>query len=505
MTIRTLAGTSALVLLMSTPALMADVTPEQVWQSWQDGIASMGNKVTAESATRNGDVLEVINITIGDDAKGTMMLDRLDFQDLGDGTVAVLLNDSFPVTFNKPADPADPASKPSEVVFNFAAPKAEITASGTPEAISYKADADKLTLTVDTIDGAPAADKNAAFELVLEGLASTYSLTGGDVAVLSEDLAAKSISLTAKGKNDTDGSTGDVKASVADLTSKFEIKAPKDFDKVDLTTAMAKGFSVTGSFGFGTSSFDINSTDATGVPTEVIGGLASGSQNLTLDGSKFDYSNDSKGAAFKVVSPTVPLPDASFTYGEAGVHLVMPVAKSDTPADFAFSLNLVDLAPSEAIWGMADSTKMLKHDPASLIIDTKGKATMTRDIFADAAAIEGGNKDAPGLLNALDLTKFNLKALGAEIVSSGSFTFDNTDMTTYSGVPAPTGKIDIKATGVNAVIDTLVKMGLVPQDQAMQGRMMLSMFANTSTTADEMTSTLEFKDKHFFANGQQLQ
>jgi hypothetical protein len=48
-------------------------------------------------------------------------------------------------------------------------------------------------------------------------------------------------------------------------------------------------------------------------------------------------------------------------------------------------------------------------------------------------------------------------------------------------------------------------MGLVPQDQADQGRMMVAMFANTSATADEMTSTLEFKDKHFFANGQQLQ
>jgi len=72
-------------------------------------------------------------------------------------------------------------------------------------------------------------------------------------------------------------------------------------------------------------------------------------------------------------------------------------------------------------------------------------------------------------------------------------------------MPLPTGKIDIKATGVNALIDKLVSMGLVPQDQAMQGRMMLSMFANSSATNDEITSTLEFKDKHFFANGQQLQ
>ena len=154
---------------------------------------------------------------------------------------------------------------------------------------------------------------------------------------------------------------------------------------------------------------------------------------------------------------------------------------------------------------MADPKAALPHGPTSLIIDTKGRVTLTRDLTADASALEAGQTDRPGVLNALDLSQFNLKALGAEVQAQGAFTFDNSDLTTFSGVPLPTGKLDIKATGVNALLDTLVKMGLVPPDQAMQGRMMLAMFANTSTSADEMTSALEFKDKHFFANGQQLQ
>jgi hypothetical protein len=39
----------------------------------------------------------------------------------------------------------------------------------------------------------------------------------------------------------------------------------------------------------------------------------------------------------------------------------------------------------------------------------------------------------------------------------------------------------------------------------MTGRMMLSMFANSNPATDEITSTLEFKDKGFFANGARLQ
>ena len=505
MTIRTLAGTSALVLLFSSTAILADVTPEDVWKGWQDAMTSMGNQVSAESAQRNGDTLEVTNITLGDAAKGSVSIESISFTDNGDGTVAVQMPDAFPVTLHSPATEGDTAAKPSDIEFTVTAAGTAITASGTPGAINYKADAPSVTVTLNTIDGAAAAEKNAAMEIVAQGLTASYALTPGDTAVLTHDLAAKSITLTGKGKSETDGATADVKASLADLVSKWEIKAPKDFEKMELSQAMAKGFSLTGSFGFGATSFDVNTTDAANTPTQIVGGMASAALGMTMDGSKFDYSTDSKGAAFKVVSPTVPLDDASFTYGQAGVHLVMPVAKSDKPADFAFSVNLVDLAPSAAIWGMADPTNGLKHDPATLIIDTKGQATMTRDIFSDAAALESGSTEAPGLLNALDITKINLKALGAEISALGNFTFDNADTTTFSGVPAPTGKVDIKATGVNAVIDTLVKMGLIPEDQAMSGRMMLSMFANTSTTADEMTSTLEFKDKHFYANGQQLQ
>ena len=71
--------------------------------------------------------------------------------------------------------------------------------------------------------------------------------------------------------------------------------------------------------------------------------------------------------------------------------------------------------------------------------------------------------------------------------------------------PLPTGKMDLKLTGGNTLLDKLVAMGLLPKDQAMGFKMMVSMFANAAADKDEMTSTLEFKDKGFYANGQKLQ
>ena len=197
------------------------------------------------------------------------------------------------------------------------------------------------------------------------------------------------------------------------------------------------------------------------------------------------------------------MPEAAVSVTELALDFAMPLAKSSQPAPFNLLVKVVDLGVADALWAMVDPGGMLPHDPATVILDTEGTTTLTRDLVDSAMAMQSG--EAPGLLNSLDLTQMLLRAAGAELTAAGGFTFDNTDMTTLPGMPLPTGKIDIKGVGVNGLIDTLVTMGLLPEDQAMQGRMMLSMFANSSADKDEITSVLEFKDGHFFANGQQLQ
>jgi hypothetical protein len=92
------------------------------------------------------------------------------------------------------------------------------------------------------------------------------------------------------------------------------------------------------------------------------------------------------------------------------------------------------------------------------------------------------------------------------VTGAGAFTFDNTDTTTFPGVPAPTGQLDLKIVGANGLIDKLIQLGFLPEDQAMGARMMMGLFAKpVEGQEDTLTSTLEFKDKGFYANGQRLQ
>ena len=77
MTLRSLAGTSAIVLSLTSTGLLADVTPEEVWQAWQDSSAAMGTTVTAESAARDGNTLVVSKIAMNDSTGGTATLDTI--------------------------------------------------------------------------------------------------------------------------------------------------------------------------------------------------------------------------------------------------------------------------------------------------------------------------------------------------------------------------------------------------------------------------------------------
>jgi hypothetical protein len=192
-----------------------------------------------------------------------------------------------------------------------------------------------------------------------------------------------------------------------------------------------------------------------------------------------------------------------FGFGESAFNVLMPASKSETPQDIAFLTKIVDLTVSEDIWGLFDPGATLARDPATFILDAKGTGRWLADIMDPAYQADG--MEPPGELNSLDLTQFLVKAAGAEVGATGGLTFDNSDLESFDGVPAPTGQINVTIKGVNKLIDNLIAMGLLPDDQAMGFRMMLGAFTRPGAGPDEVTSLVEFKDGGLFANGQQLQ
>ena len=98
-----------------------------------------------------------------------------------------------------------------------------------------------------------------------------------------------------------------------------------------------------------------------------------------------------------------------------------------------------------------------------------------------------------------------MNVLGAELTGEGGFTFDNSDMETFDGVPRPEGRIALGLTGANAVLDKLGELGFISPDDLMGARMMLGMFTIPAGD-DSVTTTVEINEQgHVIANGQRIQ
>ena len=65
--------------------------------------------------------------------------------------------------------------------------------------------------------------------------------------------------------------------------------------------------------------------------------------------------------------------------------------------------------------------------------------------------------------------------------------------------------MNLALSGGNTLLDTLVGMGLLPEEQAMGARLMSGLFARPGDGPDTLVSTIEMKeDGSILANGQRI-
>ncbi|PTE15236.1 DUF2125 domain-containing protein [Pseudogemmobacter blasticus] len=495
-----LSGSTALVLLLTAPAALA-VTPEEVWDNWQKLVAASG-ELTAGATQRNGDTLEVTGLTftaknVEEGTTFSTTLDRLAFRDRGDGSVEITLPETYPFTVT-----GAEADAPASFTVKTVGTGLSIVASGTAEATNYDYAATEYAVTADSFKTADGKAIDLVVKAAMKELAAKYAVTPGAAGTAIESSGSVASTVVDVVAKDAEKGT-DVTASVTVGASTGTSKAVLVDQALmaNMSNALKAGFMVDGGSTVGPVTIKVNATEA-GKPTAFDATLGGANFKVALDSQRVDYGFGMTDVAASLSSPDVPVPDASAAFGELAFGVKLPVAMTDTPQDFTALFKLADLTAADGLWALFDPGAQLKRDPATLILDLKGQGRWTADIMDPAVQEQA----APPLeLASLDLSEVLFKALGGEINATGGLTFDNTDLATYGGVPAPTGKIVANLKGINALIDTAVSMGLVPEDEVMGIRMGLAMFAKPGAGPDELVSEIEFKDKHLFVNGQQLQ
>jgi Uncharacterized protein conserved in bacteria (DUF2125) len=500
--LRALTSSSAIALVFLATGASADVTPQEVWASWQAMMTSAGQELTVGNTSDAGDMIEVTDATVtySDELGGStsVSFDKLTFKDNGDGTVTVTMPETYPLQMAFPKSEDGPGS----IKLTVSQPGAVIVAGGSATETSYKFTAPTTTITLDEVtdETGKVLDTNA--DLALTEVTGSYMMTKtGEVMGLDSAFGAKSAVLNLSGSGSDGGGSGKVVVSFADLTSTVKGNFLNPELMANMAAALNAGFTMDTSLSFGAMAMDFDITEAQG-PTKIAANATSGSFAVAMSKDQLNYGTSLNGAKFVVSGAEVPFPQVEVAFGESAFKVVMPVSKSDSPQDFSYLTKVVDFTVSEDVWGLFDPAGTLSREPATFVVDLKGKGFWKEDIMDPALQMEG--VQPPGELHSLDLTQVLAKAAGAEVSATGGLTFDNADLATFDGVPRPDGKVTVNIKGVTKLIDNLISLGLLAEDEAMGFRMGIAMVAKPGPGPDELVSEIEFKEGGLFTNGMRM-
>lgn len=503
---RKLGTTTALITLMTAGGALADLSAAQVWGDYKSYLEGFGYAMTSSEST-SGDTLTVNNLSVTmtlPEGEGSIVMTygEIAFTSNSDGTVSLNLPANMPFSISiRPTD-----DDPVDITMNYSHTGLSIIASGQPGDMVFSFSAatlgmalSKLVVEGETVDIGTA-------EMMLNAIAGSAALKTGNLRAISESGTIGSLTYDLAFK-DPEGGEGhfDYKGALNNLTFDVALALPMQFDENDMAEMMRAGFAVKAAFDHQGSTMSFDFADR-GDKMQFDSTSTSGGLSMDMNVDSLQYGLSSNGMTVTASGSEIPFP-VSMSMAEAAFKLIVPISKSADEQDFSFLINLGGFTVSDMIWGMVDPSGQLPRDPATIAIDLAGKAKVFFDLMNPdgmVSEMEAIGAEMPGELNALTLKSLTVSAAGAELTGTGDFTFDNTDLTTFDGFPAPNGAVDLKLVGANGLMDKLVAMGMLPEDQAMGARMMMGMFT-VPAGDDILTSKIEVTPNgQVSANGQRL-
>lgn len=535
---------SAIALAAMTAPAFADVTSEQVWQSWVDYYSSAGYQIKEGKREQAGDTLTLTDVTVstedGDPAttgQMTLTVPQITMTETGDGKVRTVYADQMTGSFSG----TDSDARDFSANFTVDMAGNAMVTSGAAEDMTHELDYPVMDITLTTMksDG-----KEQPLPIKVSLKNSTGKMHNVAGATAKYDYDFKSESLTFTGDVTDEGGdkvkfSGDMAG--LDMVGKMSLPSGSDLAK-DLNAALKAGLILDGTVKFGATAamFDFAAEPVDGQAQTAAGKYDAKGFDLTFAMSQdgLTYQGNSGQAAFELTTSDMPFP-IKYAAESASFDLQLPVMKADAAQPFKFAYSLGGLTLGDEIWGLFDAQGVLPRDPASLDLDLTGLMQVNADLFdpatmaeqvmpgaepadtdmdsaetpavpeagtADTAATDAMPEVAPEPLLPTEMTinQFALNMLGAKVTATGALKApEGADIATAP----PVGQIKAEYEGVNGLIDKLASMGLIPEDQIMGVRMMLAMFAKPVTEGeDKLTTDLEFKeDGSIFANGQQIQ
>ena len=496
-----LSGAATAAMLCLLPAAAFALTPQEAWDRWKAQAEEAGMTVVAGGQSTSGGTLTVTDVAFSQDfdeatLNGTVA--EIVLTDIGGGAVTVTMSDDIPMTMTGTnSDGAD-----FSAAMTLSAPDLVYTAKDGPSGGTEATyEASTITLVVDEIteDGEV---MDFAVTAIGTAIAGAYTATGDDMPAIESSVTVSRASLDMSGTDPEEG-TFNFDMTIDDISTTTSSVGMAIFNMMDDPEALIEsGMSARSSGSAGAMSFDISVSDAPETFDLQIT-MGGGEGSASVDASRLEYGFTYDDLAFTASGSEIPFPQVTGALGQSQTSFSVPTGATDEAAPMSLLFALRDLSLGEEIWSMFDPSGALPRDPATLVLDIAGQARILQNLFSTDFE---ESEEMPAEIEQVDINELRLSLVGAELTGRGSVALDYDSPGPFGpGSPAPDGTINLTLTGGQALLDTLVRMGLMMEEQAMMARMMTGMLARPGEGPDSLVSEITLQpDGTILANGAPL-
>ncbi|NPD14227.1 DUF2125 domain-containing protein [Xinfangfangia sp. D13-10-4-6] len=519
------AGSVALASVLSPITGHAQgVMAQDLWAAWQDGVAVAGGTLSA-TETREGNqlVLSDLRLDMGGEA-GVLQLEKVRLINQADGSVGVILPDSFPLMFEAPprAGAADNAL-PEVVFFRVDAPELTLIVRGLGEKAEFQAASPDITLTLDRIvPPLPKTEGELAISATLGGFDLRYVQDlGAESPMLDAALSFATLNGVVQLTGAPDGQ-GEVSLNIGPsklaasgaipLTSPA-VQALQDGSAGgvvglgDIAAVLDAGLRMTASASFDGATVAARIEDADGEEARVSFAVAQAGAHAGLDAAATGLGFQLAGISLKTTGDFSQLEGVAIDHDgsmemsvdEYRFSLNLGLNGWRGPQDWSVAYILRNIVLPDEVWEADEELRDLPRDPLTMAIDLAGKYGLRPEALAKG--YEPSATELPFDNFSFKINELALAGFGADAKGQGGLSFDFTDLARFQGVPAPSGKLSFQANGIYALIDLMHKRGDIEDADLTGVRAMLMAVAKAGTTPDSLISEIEFRDKSVYLNG----
>lgn len=482
--------------IASTPTLAkADVSPAQVWDSWQSLLTQYGATIETGPPQASGTDLVLSDVKLVQDnsegaSRTTLIFPELAFLSNEDGTVSISLEDKITVLFAQA--PAFGAA--TQLTGDIAFDGLLITASGTADEMRFDYSGNGAIFAFDEI---LSGEQSSPLDISsrMEAFSGAGNVGVGANIDTAFSIKTERVSLSA----DIPDPATQIEVTIDGVSANSAASRPSDPASTGQDLFALLGASATTQYTYDRSAVTFAVNDPTAFSS---GTITSGAARMTsaLDAQSIQmdsHTDDLKINLAGVLPTPIALNIQSLAYMTKA-----PSAPTDDPRDIALQMNLNQVTASESTWAQYDPDASLPRAPATVLLDLTGKATL-------GGAMAQGDFMAPmlafGGLRDLQINQLFVDLIGAQLSGSGALEFDKAPANAMFGMPQPMGTIDLRLLGGTVALDKLTALGLVPQETAIGAKMMMGLFTTAGPGADEISTQIRLtQDGGILVNGQRI-